>query len=289
MAQREPRDEEDDTLDLTEDMELRGPDDESEEGGEGEEERDQPDDEGEEPEDEGEGAPAFDEDESGEEEGENATIRRMRERLKELDRENAELRRQTPPPEMELGPKPTLDDCDYDEAEFGEQLEAWNERKRKIGEARKRQSEQAEVAQREWESDLQTYERQRDELKLPDFETAADVIKATLTLAQQAVIVKAASRPAAFVYALAKSDARLNELAKISDPIKFAAAIARMEGGIKVVKKRRAPAPDRPATGTGRMPGTTDKHLEKLEAEAERTGNRTELIAYRKKLAKRGK
>jgi hypothetical protein len=213
----------------------------------------------------------------------------MRDRLKELDRENAELRRAQPTPEVELGAKPTLDSCDYDEAEFERQLDAYKERERKVIDTRKAQGEQAEAAQREWQSDLQVYERQREELKLPDFEDATAVIQATLSLAQQAVIVKAASRPAAFVYALAKSDTRLSELAKIQDPIKFAAAIARMEGGVKVVKKRKAPAPDKPTTGTGRMPGSTDKQLEKLEAEAERTGDRTEIIAYRKKLANRGK
>jgi hypothetical protein len=199
------------------------------------------------------------------------------------------LRRQAPAPELELGPKPTFESCDYDEEELSRQLDAYKDRERKIIDARAVQNQHAEAAQRDWETDLRSYERQRDELKLPDFETAAEVIKSSLTLAQQAVIVKAASRPAAFVYALAKSDARLNELAKIADPIKFAAAIARMEGGIKVVKKRKMPAPDKPLSGSGRMPGTTDKQLQKLEEAAERTGDRTDLIAYKKRLANRGK
>lgn len=33
------------------------------------------------------------------------------------------------------------------------------------------------------------------------------------------------------------------------------------------------------------MPGSPDKQLEKLEAEAEKTGNRTKIVAYKKKLA----
>jgi len=287
MAQRKPAEDEDDTLELTPDMQVDEPP-EDEPGEEGEDEPEGEEGEGEEAEDEG--VPAFEEGE-GEDEGEtdNAVIRRMRERLKELDRENAELRKQTPAPEMELGPKPTLDNCDYDEAEYERRLDSWKDRARQIADAKTEKDKEAEAAQREWEGDLRNYERQREELKLPDFETATGVIQAALTLAQQAVIVKAASRPAAFIYALSKSDARLTELAKIQDPIKMAAAIARMEGGVKVVKKRKAPAPDKPASGTGRMPGTTDKHLEKLEAEADHTGDRTQLIAYRKKLKKRGK
>ena len=56
-----------------------------------------------------------------------------------------------------------------------------------------------------------------------------------------------------------------------------------------MVKKRKAPAPDRPSSGAARMPGGVDKQLEKLETEAERTGDRTAVIAYRKKLKAREK
>ena len=43
------------------------------------------------------------------------------------------------------------------------------------------------------------------------------------------------------------------------------------------------------AATDSRMPGGPDKQLEKLEADAERTGDRTAVIAYRKKLKERGK
>jgi hypothetical protein len=56
-----------------------------------------------------------------------------------------------------------------------------------------------------------------------------------------------------------------------------------------VVKKRKAPAPDRAQSGSGAMPIDSDKQLEKLEAEAEKTGDRTKLIAYKKKLKAKGK
>lgn len=286
MAQRQPDDEEDDTLELTPDMVAdEGPDDESEEGGEGEEEEPDKPDEG----DEVEGPPAFEDAAETGEEGDNAVIRRMRERVSELNRENAELRRAQPPPSMELPPKPTLAEVDYDEEEFETRLEAWNKRKRQIEDAETERASIAEQANREWQQDLQGYTRRVSELKLADFDDAAEIVKGSLTLPQQAVIVKAASDAPAFVYALAHSDARLAELAKIHDPIKLAAAIARMEGAVKVVRKRKAPAPDKPAAGIGRLPGSTDKQLSKLEEEANRTGDRTKLIAYRKKLKARSK
>jgi hypothetical protein len=105
----------------------------------------------------------------------------------------------------------------------------------------------------------------------------------SLDMVQQAVIVKAAADPALFLYALGKSEAKRAELAKIQDPIKLAAAVARMEGAVKVTT-RKAPAPDRAQRGSAPMPGGADKELEKLEKEADRTGDRTKVIAYKRAL-----
>ena len=214
----------------------------------------------------------------------------MRERLKELNRENQELKKgDTQRQVQELGEKPKLADFDYDEDKYDEALDGWKERKRTIeAQASTREAENQRV-EREWQQDMQGYASKRDALGVADFEDAAEIVKSALTLPQQATIIKAAGNPAAFVYGLARSDARLAELSKIHDPIKLAAAIARMEGGLKVVKRRRAAAPDRPAKGSSRLPGGTDKQLEKLETEADKSGDRTALIAYRKKLAKSAK
>jgi hypothetical protein len=104
-------------------------------------------------------------------------------------------------------------------------------------------------------------------------------------MVQQAVIVKAAADPALFLYALGKSEAKRSELAKIQDPIKLAAAVARMEGAVKVTT-RKAPTPDRPLSGSSKMPGSADKEIERLEKKAAANGgDRSELIAYKAKLA----
>lgn len=295
MAQRATADD-DEPLELTPDMEAdEGPDDESEEGGEGEEEGDKPDDEGEEEAepigDEADEAspPAFEDEEP--DDADNSVIRGLRERNKQLARENAQMRtaQSTPPPPAELPPEPTLADCDYDEDVFKAAIKAWEKTSREIEDGQAEYRRQAEQANREWQRDIENMNSRKAALALPDYDDSANTVAAVLTLPQQAVIVKAASDSAAFIYALGRSDSRLAELAKIEDPIKLAAAVARMEGGIKLVKKRRAPAPDRAASGSGRMPGGADKQLEKLEVEADRTGDRTALLAYKKKLKERAK
>jgi hypothetical protein len=55
-----------------------------------------------------------------------------------------------------------------------------------------------------------------------------------------------------------------------------------MEGAVKVTKGRKAPEPDRPLSGSAKMPGGADKELEKLEKEAARNGgDRSKIIAYK--------
>ena len=214
-------------------------------------------------------------------------IRRMRERLKVLNRENQELRKgDTQRQEADLGPKPTLQDCDYDEDEYDRRRDEWLAKKQRLETTTQSREREAQAAEREWAQDMDAYASKRDALALPDFEDAAETVKDALSIAQQAVIIKAANNPAAFVYGLSRSDARLAELAKIRDPLKFAAAVARMEGGLKVVKRRRTPAPDRPTKGSSKLPGGTDKQLDKLEAEAQKSGNRTAVLAYKRKLAR---
>jgi hypothetical protein len=59
--------------------------------------------------------------------------------------------------------------------------------------------------------------------------------------------------------------------------------IGKLEDKIKVERRKPLPAPDRPVTGTASL-ASTDKKLAQLEKEADRTGDRTALIRYRKSL-----
>ena len=55
--------------------------------------------------------------------------------------------------------------------------------------------------------------------------------------------------------------------------------------GKLTMERRKLPQPDRAITGTApNGGGSADKELARLEKEAERTGDRTKLIAYRRKL-----
>jgi hypothetical protein len=126
------------------------------------------------------------------------------------------------------------------------------------------------------------FEQKKAALEFEDRDDVIDTATHPLDMVQQAVIVKAAADPALFLYALGKSEAKRAELAKIQDPIKLAAAVARMEGAVKVTKGRKAPEPDgRYRLGKDarwRRQGTGEAG----EGRQPQAGDRTKLINYKK-------
>jgi hypothetical protein len=53
---------------------------------------------------------------------------------------------------------------------------------------------------------------------------------------------------------------------------------------MKVTTRKASTTPETSVRGSGPAPGTGDQHLEKLEAEAAKTGDRTAVIAYKRKM-----
>jgi hypothetical protein len=234
---------------------------------------------------------AFEGEEPAEPEPENSVIRQIRAELKEERRRRIEAEKAAAPKEIEIGEKPTMASCEFDEERYEAELDAYKERKAAADRQTETQAEQSRKANEAWQQDLAAFEAKKTGLEFEDRDEAIETVTASLpTQWHLPAIVKAAQDPALFLYALSKSPAKQAEIAKIEDPIKLAAAVARMEGAVKVTKGRKAPEPDRPLTGSGRMPSGPDKELEKLEKEAERNGgDRTKVIAYKAKLASAAK
>lgn len=283
MATKPEDDDQDDTLELTEELKP-SPDDDQDDGAD-----DTGDDQ-----DDGEG-PALvtfgDEDPDDLGQVDNSAIRRMREQLRDKERRIRELEQSSAPKPVEVGPKPGLwdDDIAGDEELYDKRLLAWKAREDAAGRQQETQAEESRKLNEAWQQDLSAFEQKKGRLQFEDRDDAISTATASFDLVQQAVIVKAAADPALLLYALSKSEAKRDELAKIHDPIKMAAAVARMEGAVKVTKGRKAPEPDKPQRGSSAMPGGSDKQLEKLEKEAARTSDRTKLIAYKTKLSERDK
>jgi len=213
-------------------------------------------------------------------------VKELRKTNRELQRQNRELqgRLQAAPPETKpvvIGNKPKLEDHDYDADKYEEALTSWFERKRQAEEVNARQEAEVMNQQKAWQAKLDGYGKAKAELRVKDYEDAEAVAQEVFSITQQGVLLQGADNPALVVYALGKNPAKAKELASITDPVKFAFAVAKLEKDLKVTNRRQAPAPERIITGTGRSSGAVDSTLERLREDAARTGNMTKVIAYK--------
>jgi hypothetical protein len=200
-------------------------------------------------------------------------------RIRELEEKlNAATKTETKP--VQLGKKPTLEEHDYDAEKFEAALENWYQQKRVVDEQNAKAEAEAKAAQDTWQAKLNSYGEAKTKLKVKDFEDAEDVAKELLSVTQQGIILQGAENPALVIYALGKNPAKVKELAAITDPVKYAFAVAKLETQLKVTQ-RKAPPPERTVSGTGRVAGTVDSTLERLREEAAKTGDYTKVVQYR--------
>jgi hypothetical protein len=193
----------------------------------------------------------------------------------------AEVERGSKTQPVDPGPKPTLEECEFDEDKFAEAVLEWN---RKVEDAKKPEIDRNAAAELQWRNERVRYTEDKAKLGYPDVDDAEETVKSVLSPEQQTVLVLATENPAKMMYALAKNPAKLAELASERDFFKLAAKAARLEGQLKMVKMKKAPPPDVPERGSGNVSRVSgDKALAALEKEAERTGDRTKVIAYKRK------
>jgi hypothetical protein len=217
-------------------------------------------------------------------------VRNLRKNYRELQREKRELEERlksvSPAPEnnpVVPGKKPTLEDCDYDSDRFENELADWFERKRQSEEAeaklRAKQQEEAES----WQKKLAGYNESKTGLKVSDFQDAEETVLETLNVTQQGIILQGAQNPAIVVYALGKNPKKAKELGEITDPVKFAFAVAKLETQLTVTSRKQAPPPEKKINGNGSL-DSSNAQLERLREEAARTGDMTKVIAYKRQL-----
>jgi hypothetical protein len=201
--------------------------------------------------------------------------REQAKRIKELEQAT-----QKAEAEPELGPKPTLEGCDYDPEVFEAHLESWHEQKRKVGETQAAKQQAERQAEEDFNRRLASYNEAKTKLPVEDFDEAEALLIETFDATQQGLLVKLAKQPALFAYGLGKNPTKAKALAAIKDPVDFIAAATRMEMEMKQVK--RAPAPEKRLSG-GSAPGATglDNRLEKLREQAAVSGDYSKVRAYK--------
>jgi hypothetical protein len=250
--------------------------------------------EGGEPEDEHDEITFGDASVRGEEEPEG--MRNLRNRLREIEKENRSLK--GAPKVDDVGPEPDMEEYWDKPEQYKTDLLAWNERKRAAEEAHGEVEKLNQSVSEDVEAGNRAYQEQRSTLKIAGFEAADDkVVTALPEIFLNAINLAAGEKAAALRFYLGTNDDQLDKLKalnprKVTDLIKVAGLAGAMAKDINVQRRKPATAPEqnRSAGGaSGGGSGAANKTLERLEAEAARSGDRTKVIAYRRELREKGK
>lgn len=220
-------------------------------------------------------------------------VRELRKTNRELSRQNRELQKQAQDKgaaaqAVALGPKPTMADADidYDATKFEAALNKWNDQKR-TADQRATDAQAAEKkAQDAWAVRLGEYGEAKTKLKVKDFGEAEAAATEVLSQVQQGIVVQGAENAALVIYALGKNPAKLKELGAITDPVKFAFAVAKLEKDLKLTTRKAPPPPEKVVTGSAPKSGVVDSQLDRLRAEAEKTGDYSKVTAYQRQKRK---
>lgn len=207
---------------------------------------------------------------------------------RELEEMKQRLSKYEKPDEVDMSPRqpPKLSDpdIDYDEEKLVEKTREFVAWEAKVEQQKREAAQREEEHKKTLQLMQENYNQSKANLGASDYKEAEDVVVESLNNDQQVNILRYAKDPALLVYALGKNPERVEELAKIDDHGLFALALRDLESKVKPVKsKKLTPKPERKLNGAGKA-ATAETTLEQLEAEADRTGDRSKIRAYRRQM-----
>lgn len=217
-------------------------------------------------------------------------VKRLRKRVREQAEQLAAVQAggSAPAARPTLGPKPKVEDFDYDTDKYTAALDKWHEKKVEVAKAEQQARDQQAQEERAWQSKVSEHEAKGKALPFKDYEDCSAAAEAELSPVQRAIIVKGASNSALVMYALGRNLQKAEELASITDPIEFAFAVADFQLGISMKPRTPKTTPDK--TVASGAPASVvlsdvDKKLNALREQAMNTGDMGPLLAYKRKVA----
>lgn len=216
-----------------------------------------------------------------------AWVRDLRKANREKDRRIRDLEQrltvvQPVQAAVAVGERPKLadDDIAYDEDKFATQLDAWMARKQRADDQQRKTNSEMQAQQASWQQRIDHYNKSKSALKVRDYEDAEAAVDDAFSVVQNGVLLAAFDNSAALKYAIGKSPVVLKELAAITDPIKFAVMLSKIEDKVKITPRKNAPIPERVVRGSGSLANATDNTLTRLQAEADKSGDRSKVAQY---------
>jgi len=207
--------------------------------------------------------------------------------IREKDAEIARLKGATSQPEqVVVGEEPTFEACDFDPDKFRDELTAWNARKAKAEQQQKERETAQAAEQQKWQARISAVQTEAAKLRQPDYEATVEALDSVFSVAQRGIVINGPADPktsAALSYWLGKNPKKAQELAGITDLIRFSFAIAHLEAQLKVTPKKSAPPPERVVRSSVPGAAAIDNQLEKLRAEAAKTGDLSKVLEYKRR------
>ena len=203
-------------------------------------------------------------------------------KLREAEAKLAAVEAQTKPKEEDvLGPRPVIADYGFNDDAHAEALLAWSEKKRAL-DAKKAEEQAAEKAANEaYQAKLARYHAERVKVGVDD-DAQAKVV-AVLDERQQTALMHSCPEPEKMVAALAKTPKVLAEVAAIKDPLLFVRRLTQIEGKIQMTTKAPPPPESKLRGGGAAGEAISSQSLDKLKAEADRTGDYTAYFAAKRR------
>lgn len=207
-------------------------------------------------------------------------IRNLREELKRQKARVRELEGNGAGP-VEVGPRPKLEDFDYDEDAHEEAIVAWIDQKRSAEAQTTARDEAARQAQQKFDTQHRAFEDGWTALRVTGKDAARAKVEDTFDEMQCAMLIKAArGNGAGLMLYLGTSPASLEKLKGLaSDPAEFIAEAAVMA---KEVKVRRKPTttPIEPVRGGTGGAAKGDARRARMERDAETSGDYSAIVKY---------
>ncbi len=220
-------------------------------------------------------------------EPEDNLVKRLRNELRETKRQLHSQQNARPSQKTEVGNKPDFwDDCEGDPDKYDAAILAWNDRKTKRAAEDAAENEMQEAGRKRLAQAEEQYRGHARKLGVSNYDALEEKVQAELPEAVKlAIPLYFGEKGPRAVVALAQYPQLLDEVAAIKDPLAQILRMYDIAHGAKM-KKKNVPAPERESIqqGSAATGGSSDKELARLEKEADRTGDRTKLIEYRRKM-----
>jgi hypothetical protein len=203
----------------------------------------------------------------------------MKKKLKEYearDAEAAETKAKT-----ELGEKPKFDDYEYgQEDKFADDVSEWKDRAKALEDKKRVEADKNAKYDDAYKAKLARYDTKKNDVPVDNFDEVEDKVKGKLSVQQHSIAVHLMEKPEMLILALGNNSKELERLAGIEDALEFAFQISKIEDKLKMTTRKR-PSVHKPVGGSGKK-ASSDNKLDQLRAKAHKSGDMTEVIAYKR-------